>query len=124
MFNAPRFWNKEYCSARCRRRFKNKRAAERDREKVIALAQTEDRRFADEINNPSVAQLDRFADAIRDEIITKPIKFIGTIPMWNPPDDISFVKQLGLPDDQNVWVMQLEDPIARAVRAQLGLKPS
>lgn len=67
------------------------------------IVATESRFFA-EVENPTTVQLSKYAELMREELTNdKPIRFYGTIPMWQPPDGIIFAEQHGL--EKPEWLM-------------------
>jgi hypothetical protein len=93
-----------YCTVTCQRAMKAQRRAMRDskikHEQIVA---SESRFFA-EVENPTIPQLAKYAELIRDELTQdKPIRFFGTVPMFQPPDGIIFAQQHGL--DHVEWLM-------------------
>lgn len=94
------YYGKEYCSLTCRNREKRHRHKARD----LNLTMKVESRYFDEIANPSIMQLDAYAEMVRREATNdKPVKFFGTIPMWSPPTGIIFNKSEGI--DYDEWLM-------------------
>lgn len=106
LFDAPRYYNKEYCKASCRRAAKNARETKRSRDEAIVqgFANTPDSRFFAQINNPTPEQLSKYAELLElDATNKKPIQFTGTIPMWQPPNGIIFNQSMGV--EPTEWLM-------------------
>lgn len=98
----------QYCTLKCRDGEKRRRRKLRESE----LTRTEqlDNRFFADITNPSVDQLNRFAELIKDELTdNKPIRFVGNVPMWTAPQGIQMVQQQGISPPEFLMTKQEVD---------------
>ena len=124
-FKAPRYYNKEYCSVTCRRRYKAQRAVARDRESGIITRVAEqklDDRFFVVSNNPSTIELDKYAELTSSGLTKdKPIRLTGTMPFWTPPNDIMIVEQQGI--EPKEWIMVKKEKSIFDLLAMSGEPP-
>lgn len=111
-FDSPRYYNKEYCNARCRRGSKHTRETERTREAALANGDLRslDSRFFAQVTNPTETQLGKYAELILEGLThDKPIQFFGEIPYWISPSGIVLAEQFGVEPKQ--WVMMKQDVV-------------
>lgn len=100
----------QYCTLKCRDGEKRRRRKARESE-LTRTEQTDNRFFAD-ITNPSVDQLNRFAELIKDELTdNKPIRFSGTVPMWIPPQGVQMVQQQGVEPAEFLMTLKEESAL-------------
>lgn len=106
VFESPRYYNKKYCSDRCRRRAKNYRSTKRYQDLHESVF-NKDSQFFLQITNPTLEQLQKSAKLILDEATNdKPICVRGLIPPWTPPDGLVWQEQQRLtPDELTSFVM-------------------
>jgi hypothetical protein len=106
VFTSPQYYNKVYCTPKCRRRAKNLRESGRTPEEVVAQM-TKDERFFRVIDNPTEAQLNTFATLILDELTDgKPVGFTNLKIMWKAPEGLIWNLQEKLQvTDPDMWVM-------------------
>ena len=106
MFTAPRYYNKDYCTAICRRSSKRGRERTRDAAPLSTAASEYVTQFLTTLNNPTVQQLDSWERALANyPIDDKPILITGVVPMWTPTQHVKMVAQ---PD--GTWIMVKWEP--------------
>jgi hypothetical protein len=113
-FVSEHHWNKRYCSHKCYQNAKVFRRVARD--KTIPFNyDPDDMRFIVTLNFPTKERLDREAQMLGEN---EQVKVIGMNHHWEHPDNIQFVKQERMPNDnsEDVWVMFKSEPIPDLVK--------
>ena len=99
-FTTIDYYGKEYCSLRCRNREKRHRHKARD----LNLTMKVDNPYFIEIPNPTIEQLDVYAQMVlKEQTDDKPVRCYGTIPMWVPPHGLIWKQSEGVKPTE--WLM-------------------
>lgn len=107
-FDSPRYFNKLYCTALCRRRTKHQRERARALEVTpVPTKNVADERFFITLENPTQIQLDKYADLIGEGLVDKPIRLYNFSIGWTAPLGVELIKQQKMTEhDQDTWLLQ------------------